>query len=122
MRKVKVKHLKNNKLIYFGQHSFKMKRNTFKNLLVYIGTLTETIDNQILVDVNYLDCRKTYNTVPYMKLIKGKYKHINIYSKILQWIRTFLNRTVYQKSNKLRVTSEVIKDSVLGPVLFIYIN
>ena len=90
IRKTIVKHLEDNGLIYDGQHGFREKRSTLTNLLAYMEILTEAVDNQIPVDVNYLDCRKAFDTVPHERLLR-KLEAYGIRGKILQWIRAFLS-------------------------------
>ena len=70
IRKAIVKHLEDIELIYDGQHGLREKRSTLTNLLAYMEILTEAVDNQIPVDVNYLDCRKAFDAVPHERLLR----------------------------------------------------
>ncbi|KAK7078936.1 hypothetical protein SK128_008805 [Halocaridina rubra] len=51
------------------QDGFRSKRSTATNLVEYFEALTKAVDMQILVDVNYLDCRRAFDTVPHRRLV-----------------------------------------------------
>ena len=123
-----MKHLETNNLMTNSQHGFREKRSTLTNLLIYMESLTKAMDQQIPMDVNYLDCRKVFDTVPHGRLLK-MLEAYGMRGKIMGWIRAFLTgREQYaeirgSRSSKLRVMSGVLQGSVLGPVLFlVYIN
>ena len=86
-----MKHLEENNLIDYKQHGFRHGRSTLTNLLTYMETLTEAMDCQEPVDVNYLDCRKAFDTVPHARLLI-KLRAYGISGKILNWIKKLSGR------------------------------
>lgn len=56
IRQALLKHLEDNNLIVDSQHGFIRIRSTLTHLLVCMEVLTTAIDQQILIDANYLDC------------------------------------------------------------------
>ena len=84
-----VEHLELNNILDKNQHGFRQKKSTVTNLLEYMEILTSAFDMQIPVDVNYLDCKKAFDTVPHKRLLVKMHGY-GIRGQILAWIENFL--------------------------------
>ena len=88
---------------------------------------TIALDNNKQVDTVYLDFRKAFDSMPHNSLIK-KLEYYGIKSTLLQWFKNFHNgrqqRVVIngKTSNWTDLISGIPQESILGPVLIIFIN
>ena len=117
-----------NDLLVHNQHGFIFDKSCLTQLLLGMNHWTTSLDQNIPVDILYLDFQKAFDSVPHYRHFV-KLEAYGIRGKLLDWIKFFLvnhhqkvvlNDVSYNWST---IHSGVSQVSVLGPLHFIiYVN
>ena len=128
LREEIVTFLEENNKITGSQHGFRNKKSCLTNLLEFMETTLNCLDDGDPVDVLFFDLQKAFDKVPHKRLL-FKLHRLGIQGKILKWVEEWLSgRTQRVVMNGCvseweEVISGVPQGSVLGPILFLaYIN
>ena len=84
-----VDHLVNNSLSNKSQHGFMKHRSCVTNLLKLFEKITLESDNNIPLDIIYLDFSKAFDKVPKHQLIQNLISY-SINGNVLSWINNWL--------------------------------
>ena len=84
-----IRHIEDSGFLSKNQHGFRSGMSCLTQLLEYLYELENALDNGDCIDTVYLDCSKSFATVPHPHLLT-KLQAAGIDGKVASWIKAFV--------------------------------
>ena len=116
-----------NNHLYTNQFGFRNLHSTNHALITITEKIRKAIDNGEITCGVFLDLQKAFDTND-NEILLSKLEHYGIHGVPLIWSKTFLTQRHQHVSSKNSISETltnnhgVPQDSILGPLLLIYIN
>ena len=107
-----------------NQHGFRKGHSCLSQLLQHQDTITHLLEQNMNVDVVYLDFSKAFDKLD-IRITLQKLYNMGVVGKVFHWIEAFLTNRKQcvvvrdAKSEPVTVMSGVPQGSVIGPLLFL---